>query len=437
MDEAGTSCRIVFMGGGSTQFAPALMADFVRAKELDPSQVVLVDRDPDKLERVYRLGLRLIEAAGSGCTLECTTDRREALAGADFVVVSVEVDRLAAWELDRRIPAALGVPQALGENGGPGGLAHALRQIPHVVEICQDVEAMCPGALVINLANPMSRILQAVRDATGVTIVGLCHEIQGGNQYLAHVLDMPPERIEVVAAGLNHFSWYLTIRDRATGRDLYPLVRERVPARLKNDRLLVADLLRVTGHLCVTNDSHAGEYLAGGHLWHTDWAPDAEPEDFLGGYLAQLDAIEARMGDILSGKRPPEELLEQHSGEVVDALIGAVRTKRDRAFDALNLPNRGLVPNLPDGCMVEVPGRVAGGRVEGRAVGELPPVLAGWCHLQAIIHALTARAALEGDRRAALEALLLDPVVPDHHTAERCLEALLQAHRPHLPRFFR
>ncbi len=429
--------RIVFIGGGSTKFAPSLLADFVRNAELSGSTIVLVDLDEQKLETVFRLGRRLIEAGGTDYALERTTDRRAALAGADFVIISVEIDRFATWERDRAIPERFGIRQALGENGGPGGLFHSLRQIPPIIEICEDIERLCPEALVLNLSNPMSRILQAVRDHTRVRTIGLCHEISGGNEYLAHVLDLPAERLEVVAAGLNHFSWYQEITDAQTGEDLYPRVRELIPDRLSQDRLLVADLLRLTGHLSIAGDSHVGEYLADGHLWRSSWAPGLEPIDFFALYRLHIAELDERIVSLAAGELGCEDFLGEPSGEIVADVIAAVVAGREERYDAFDLPNAGYIGNLPPDCIVEVPGRVTGDGFGGRKVAPLPPLLAGWCSVQAAIHKLTARAAMEGDRRAALEALLLDPVVPDRFCAEQCIEAMLEANRDHLPRFFR
>jgi alpha-galactosidase len=431
-----TGKKIIFIGGGSTQFAPGLIADFIRAKELHGSTIVLVDLDQDKLETVFKLGLRLLEAGSADYTLERTCDRRAALAGADFVIVSVEIDRMAAWEQDRKIPESFGINQALGENGGPGGLFHALRQIPPIVEICRDIERLCPEALVLNLSNPMSRILQAVYDNTKVRFVGLCHEIAGGNDYLAHVLERPKEDLAVVAAGLNHFSWYLRINEASTGRDLYPRVRELVPIRVNRDRLLVADMLRLTGYLSITGDSHMGEYLKDGHIWSAKWAPDTEPLDFFAWYMAYMKVQEEQIAELLSGTTPAASLLDKPSGEIVTDIISAVVCCRKQDFDAFNLPNQGYIPNLPEDCVVEVPGWIDGQKFGGRPVGPLPDVLAALCGRQAAIQKLCARAAMQGDRQAALKALLLDPVVPDRMVAEKCLESMLQANRAYLPRFF-
>lgn len=428
--------KIVLLGGGSTQFAPALISDFIRTEELYGSTIVLVDLDEKKLETVAQLGKCLLDASGADYKLESTTDRASALPGADIVIISVEINRFPLWEADRRIPKEFGIEQALGENGGPGGLFHAMRQIPPIVEICQDVERFCPSALVINLANPMSRILQAVHDYTGVKFIGSCHEIVDGQAYLSSLLDIPEERLRVVAAGLNHFTWYLKIHDKETGEDLYPAVRKLVPAKVNHVRLLVADLLRLTGYLCVTSDSHVGEYLANGHVWRTEWSPETDPLDFFAFYQMYLADVDERIKSLAEGVFPPEEFIKKPSGEAIADIITTLVQKGKKSFDAFNLPNNGYITNLPAGCIVEVPGRVDNGEVLGETVGSLPPLLVGWCNLQVAIHHLNVKAAMDGDRQAALEAMLLDPVVPDRFAAEKCLDAMLDANRAYLPRFF-
>lgn len=428
--------KIVFLGGGSTQFAPLLIADFIKQKDLYGSTIVLVDVNEEKLKLVYGLGQGLIKHCDAALKLEYTTDRVQALPGADFAIVSVEVNRMPLWKMDQRIPKEFGIEQAQGENGGPGGLFHAMRQIPVVVEICQDIERLCPDAMVINLANPMSRILQAVQDYTSVKFLGSCHEIVDGNGYLSALLELPGDRLHVVAAGLNHFTWYLDIRDKETGEDLYPMVRELAPTRVHMDRLLVADLLRLTGYLCVTSDSHAGEYLADGHVWRAAWASDVEPFDFFSAYQLYLKDTDDRVARAVAGSYPLDDFMQWPSGEIVAEIISSFAHDRTDRYNALNLSNDGYISNMSPNAIVEVPGWTNGGQVEGEPVGALPPVIAGWCNLQAEIHHLNAKAAMEGDRQAALEALLLDPVVKDRFAAEKCLDAMLEANRAYLPRFF-
>ena len=428
--------KIVFLGGGSTQFTPALIVDFIHAKGLYGSTIILVDLDEKKLGITSALAEKLVEVGGADYKIESTTDRKSALPGADYVIISVEINRFPTWEKDRSIPLEFGIEQAMGENGGPGGLFHSLRQIPPIVEICQDVEKLCPDALVLNLANPMSRISQGVHDYTKVKYIGLCHEIVDGNKYLSSLLDIPTEGLHVVAAGLNHFTWYLKIRDKETGEDLYPMVRELVPTDIHMDRLLVADLLRLTNILCVTSDSHVGEYLPGGHVWRTEWASDMEGFDFFSVYKIYIADIDKQMEQLIAGDYPAEDFIKNPTDEIVADIIETAAQGREKRYEAFNLPNDGYITNLPDDCIVEVPGVISGSDFGGEIVGPLPSIIAEWCRQQAFIHKLISKAAMEGDRQSALEAMLLDPVVPDRFIAEKCLDAMLEANRKYLPRFY-
>jgi alpha-galactosidase len=432
--------KIVLMGGGSTLFAPAVIVSFIRARELYGSTLVLVDIDARKLNAVFTLGQRLIEVGNADYTLERTTDRESALVDADYVITSVEVDRFKTWEQDRAIPEQFGIRQSLGENGGPGGLMHAMRQIPLVVEICQDVERICPDAWVLNLANPMSRILQGINDHTNVKFMGICHEIIDGGEYISSLLAMPEERIHIVAAGLNHFTWFLKLSDKETGEDLYPKLRKAVRENVHMDRLLVADLLRVTGFLTVTSDSHVGEYLAEGHLLKSEWAPHLDPLPFFDIYKIHVAGLEEKMQQVISGQYPAEEFLREGPPEILGEIMVDVINKLIHGdkirFNAFDIPNNGCISNMPSNCVVEVPAWIDRGEIRGEDVGPLPPILAGWCNLQATIHSLNVKAAIDGDRQAALDAMMLDPVVPDRLTAEKCLDAMLEANREYLPRFF-
>ncbi len=434
--------RIVFAGAGSIQFAPALLADIVRNPGLGDVELVMHDIDAERLDLTYQLALRMRPRARSNLRVEATTDPRAALAGADFVIISIELDRFERWDLDRDVPASLGVAQALGENGGPGGLFHALRMIPGAVALARHVELLCPNALVLNLTNPLSRICQAVHDAADIKLVGLCHEIHGGRADLRRILGVADGGLRLRAAGLNHFTWFTGITD-PHGADLYPRLREVASADpeafVTDSRLLTADIFRATGVHCVTNDSHAGEYLRGGHRWGCRWTPGREPLAFYEHYRAHVAEIEARVRRIVAGAEPLEQLLEQDSGEEVIDMIEAVIDGREWESEAINVPNGGpggpYIPDLPAWSIVEVPGTVGADGGVGEVVDDLPDWVLALCSVQVRIHRLTARAALHGDRQAAIEALFIDPSVPDLATAEAVFDALLDVHRDYLPMF--
>jgi alpha-galactosidase len=314
-----------------------------------------------------------------------------------------------------------------------------MRMIPGVVEICERVARLSPDALILNLTNPLSRICQGIANRTRAKFVGLCHEIHGGRQVLSRMLGVPEPDLRVRAAGTNHFTWFTSIRDNA-GNDLLPRVRETLTrdgfAAVKSDRLLVSEIFRVTGTYCVTNDSHAGEYFRYGHRWWCKWTPDATPHPFYEKYKAYVQAIEAKVRDAVAGKTPIAELMAKPSGEEVVPIIEHVFRGDGWCSDAINIPNRlASIPQLPPWAIVEVPGFINGSGGHGSQIPDLPRWVIAECHRQCMIHDLTVDAAMDGNRQAAIEALLIDAAVPDPATAEAVFDALFAAHRKYLPRW--
>ena len=374
--------KIVIIGAGSVSFGPAVLGDlFSLADRLRGSDVWLVDVNAGvgRMDGALR---RAPERQGLGApyTIHHTTDRREALPGADFVIVSVAVDRAATWKLDWQIPLKHGVRHVLGENGGPGGLSHALRNIPILLDIARDVERLAPGALILNFTNPMSRVCLAVHLHTRARFVGLCHQIGEGYRLVNKVLHLVPEdgqpwheltaaieqRLHLTAAGLNHFTFILDMREKGTGRDLYPEFRDKVKAMPPEFQLMSRRMLDTYGLFCATGDGHAGEYVG--------YAAETMP---LTGY--DFDAYErhgreqwARLQAVADGKAPVEV---RRSGERAVHIMDAILHDLNQPELAVNIPNGGCIANLPDDAVVEVPGIVNAAGVHGVHVGELP---GGW-----------------------------------------------------------
>ena len=241
------------------------------------------------------------------------------------------------------------------------------------------------------------------------------------------------------AAGTNHFTWFTSIQD-AAGNDLYPRVHEELKRAgheaVKPDRLLVSEIFRVTGTYCVTNDSHAGEYFRFGHRWWCQWVPDAAPHPFYDKYKAYVKAIEARVREVVAGGIPVAELLAKPSGEEVVSIIERVFAGQSWESDAINIPNRhASIPQLPAWAIVEVPGVIDGSGGSGSQVPDLPRWVIAECHRQCMIHDLTVDAALDGNRSAAIEALMIDAAVPDPAAAEKVFDALFAVHRKYLTRW--
>jgi alpha-galactosidase len=437
------SQRIVLIGAGSVSFGLGTLGDIFDSKVLEGSTIVLHDINPDALRKVEAIGQAHIKEKDLPFTLLATTDRREALQGAGFCVISIEVgNRFELWEQDWRIPQQYGIRQVYGENGGPGGLFHAMRIVPPILDICGDVMAICPAAHVFNFSNPMSRICLTVkRKYPNLRLAGLCHEIFALPRDLPAMLETPLSNLEFKAGGLNHFSVLLDVRYKDTGKDAYPDVRARAPAYYEShptiadlfrrwldpeapdepparkfvERGLFMAILERFGYLPVTTDSHFGEYVQWAHdvvdheaildffRWYKKWCLEREPASRLAG-----------------------------SHERVVPMIEGILTDSHQEEWAVNVLNDGFIDNLPHDLVVEVPATVDREGVHGVRLGALPKGIAGLLSNQVAVHDLTAEAILTSSRQVALQALLVDPIVDSLKAAEQTLDTILRLQTPYL-----
>jgi alpha-galactosidase len=239
------------------------LRDILNHPEIGGSTLRFVDINQERLAIYDRLAHKVNTLLDEPISIQSTTDRREALAGSDYVIVSVDTGHYTTWEQDFNIPARHGIRQILGELGGPGGLFHSLRQIPLHLEIARDIEALCPQAMVMVASNPLNRICLAMRRYSQVgQIVGLCHGVEMALYlYLNRVLNIDGDDMEVTAAGTNHLTWILDLRRKSTGEDLLPFMKERLSQLDDREQSLSRKLLDVYGYFSGTLDSHAGEYI--------------------------------------------------------------------------------------------------------------------------------------------------------------------------------
>lgn len=429
--------KIVLIGAGSYAFGYATFRDLFAARTtLAGSTVVLVDINPQALQLMHRFAQRLNEAAGYPFTFTATTDRRAALPGADFVIISIAVRRNELWRLDFQIPLKHGVRHVLGENGGPGGLFHAMRNIPIILDIAHDIEELAPHAFVINFTNPEGRICQALHRYTDLKFVGLCHGIEMMRRVAGRLLDLPPQQIDPTAGGLNHFSWVLTLRHAETGADLYPAfrqaVRERsdaVAAEFGHTLSLSRYLMETFGYWPLPSDDHVGEYLP--YAWEF-CGLEGYPFDRVDRESAEFRQQVERWAD---GLEPVTPLLTAEMHERAIPIITAMLTNAHQYELSINAPNRGYVANLPDDAIVEVPAVVDANGIHPISIGALPEPIAALCRTQITIIDRVVEAGVHGDRHAALQALLLDPHITSARQAEAILDELLTAQRDYLPQF--
>jgi alpha-galactosidase len=422
--------KIVLIGAGSVSFGTGTLCDLFGAHEaLRGSTLALVDADPIALERMLCVAQRMNAALAEPFTLQAATDRTEVLSGASFVIVAVAVQRNARWRLDFEIPLKYGAKQVLGENGGPGGLFHAMRNIPILMAICRDIERLCPGALVLNFTNPEGRLCLAATRYTDLQFVGLCHGIGMAQEVVSQALGLPISEIDPKAAGLNHFTWILDLRRAGTGEDLYPAFKAAM-AKTEGEELKLSRFMMDTfGYWPSPSDDHIGEYL--GSAW--EYA-GLEGYDFDAADRWSEEAT-ANLDRWGRGEAPIDELLQRRSGEIAVPIITGVLGNTHQYELAVNVPNRGLIPNLPDWAIVEVPATIDATGVHGVPVGPLPEPIAAMCRAQIAVIDRVVEAGVHGNRTAALQALLLDPVITSISQAEAILEELLEVHRDLLPQF--
>lgn len=438
--------KILLVGAGSTSFGISTVADFFQQREMfSGSTLVLCDIDAAKLARVQTLAERMNDAAGRPFQIASVTDFRRGMEGAQFVFVSTEVDRLERWKLDWEIPFKYGIQHVLGENGGPGGMSHALRTISLVLGIAREMEQRAPGAYLINYVNPLSRVCLAVTRYTKIKTIGMCHQINKGFSLAAQVLGLTPlvhehfppaeivrelkTKIDLKQAGLNHLTWMYDLRDKETGRDLYPEFRARLQDMPADWEPLSRRLFEAFGLFPVTGDGHAGEYFA-----YACETSDLKGYDFDGRAALGAD-LDARVERAAADDALRDEFMNADSGERGVNIAAAIANNLNEYELNVNVLNNGALPGLPAWAIVEVPAVVSGAGVTPLRVPALPAGITALLNQQAAIHDRVVEAAVHGDRQAALQALLLDPLVTSYSAAEQMLNELIQVHAGYLPNF--
>lgn len=429
------SPTIVVVGAGSTVFGLAVLQDLFQEPALRGSTLRLVDVSPQALDRMRRLAERLKGVSGWDVTVQATTALEEGLPGADFVIVSVAVDRIPSWQADHEMALRHGFASVFSENGGPGGLSHTLRSVPLVLGIAREVERLAPAAVLFNYTNPANRISLAISRYTEVRSVSLCHGVASTKEWIAGLLGRPYEAVDLQVAGVNHFNWIASLTDRPTGDDLMPAFRAALERLPPEEWQLCRHAFDRFGSFPTTGDDHVGEFLP----WGTEILGTGgyDFEDF-GRHARELSERVEGWG---RGEGSVADLLAERSGEgkvggSAIVLIGDILERRSSMPPSLVLPNDGLIPDLRADAVVEVAGLVTDGELGGRRVGELPAPVRALVAREQEVQSLAVDAAVRGSRELALQALLLDPIVRSAQAAEAFLYEALTRHRTQLPRFW-
>jgi len=440
--------KITIIGGGSVHWMPTIVRDLAVTPGLSRSHIVLEDIEPQHLDCTLPMARRILSEAGTGCTLEATTDQRAALDGADYVILTISTGGLDAMRHDLEIPEKYGLFQSVGDTVGPGGISRALRNIPVVVGIARDMEQLCPDAWLLNYTNPLSALCRCVTRTTGIRVIGLCHEIHGCFRLLRDIFNVETnDRFDWRVAGVNHLIFLLDLR--LDGRDAFPRLRRFMREHPLFDRSAVPptsphfplqdragpqfELSKAFGALPASGDRHVAEFFPDLLTDETDRGRKYGIELTR---IAHRQALRreafARVARLASGEEPIDL---QPSEELAARLIAAFETGR-QCTDVMNLPNTGQIANLPADAIVETRATVKAGAVTPEPVGELPLAIRALLAHHIRVQEMTVEAALTGDRRLALEAFLLDPLARTAEAQERMFDELLDANHHHLPQFF-
>jgi alpha-galactosidase len=463
--------KITFIGAGSTVFAKNLMGDILSYPELSDSTITLFDINPERLSTSERVANAVADFFGAKPTIEVTSDRRKALDGADYAISMIQIGGYKPCTVtDFEIPKKYGLRQTIADTLGIGGIMRGLRTIPVLLDMCADMEEVCPDVTFLQYVNPMAMNCMAISRASKIRTVGLCHSVQGTAEALAEDINVPIEEINYVCAGINHMAFYL--RFERDGEDLYPRIRQVAEAgtfgrryRELSDKVRY-EVLRRTGYFVTESSEHFSEYVP--------WFIKRDRLDLLEQFEIPLDEYIGRcemqitswgfmreklehpeknlskeFGAAMQKAGVPSDYLPQvvedfenidkieRSHEYGSGIIHSMETGQPRVIYG-NVANNGLIDNLPQGCCVEVPCVVDKNGVQPTKIGVLPPHLAAMMRTNVNVQELTVEAALTGKREHIYHAAMLDP----HTAAELSLDQiwsmvdeLIAAHGDWLPAY--
>ncbi len=458
--------KITCLGAGSYSFGLSTLITLLQSETLRGAEIALVDINQESLDLISALANWLNSAWNSGKTITSHSWHKSALKGSDFVINAIEVQpREQLWQQDFELSQKFGLRQPYGENGGPGGFAHAARNVNAVLEIARDMEAQCPQAWFINFSNPLHRVCYLIDHYSSIKSLGLCHQLAMGYAMVAKTLapvygfdpggdflsthadpanhlpgrkmaELGMEHVEITAAGLNHFTWMTELKDRKTGADLYPLFREQWKKIPGNFEPLTQRVFQAFGLFPIPGDEHLCEYLP----WMTcqrtkPWEKfDLSLYDWK--YYEMIREQQwQEIAQHITDKTQLHNYDHAHSEGAVE-IIEAMLTDSGRLWEAVNIPNDGFIEGLPNDAIVEVPAKVKQDGFHVDSSFDMPKGVLALLQREVMTSQLCIDSVVQGDRQLAVQSLLLDPVIDDLDLAEEILDEILQTNKKYLPQFF-
>ncbi|ESP89782.1 alpha-galactosidase [Candidatus Halobonum tyrrellensis] len=430
--------KITFIGAGSMVFSVKLVGDILSFPALDDSTVALMDIDESRLEKTTRVAEAMVDNEGLDATIQSTTDRREALDGADYVLNMINVGGTEPFENEIRIPERYGVEQAIGDTIGPGGIFRGLRTIPTMLDIASDIAEVCSDALLLNYTNPMSILCQTMFEATDVETVGLCHSVPHTAAAIADYVGVPEEELDYWVAGINHVAWFLEASH--DGESVYPALHDAMddPETYERDTVRF-EMMRHFGYFPTESSHHMSEYVPYfrtdeatiEEMTGTDYAERMPTATYLEGWRERSDSRDDPELDVDLG-----EVTVDRSEEYASRLIHSVETDTRRRLN-LNVSNEtDAITSLPSDACVEVPVLVDGAGLHPCSVGELPSSIGTFPQQHAAVNRLVVEGALENDRAKVHRAVKQDPLTAaalELDEIHEMTEELLDANAAYLP----
>lgn len=411
------SFKIAFIGAGSIGFTRRLLADLLTVPGFRDIEVAFTDINAENLRMVYELCQRDIEANGLPIKITTTLDRREAFRDAKYVINSVRIGMLEAFEMDVNIPLKYGVDQCVGDTLCAGGVLYGQRSAYAALEFCRDIEEVAaPGCILLNYANPNAMVTWMCNKYSSVKTIGLCHGVQGGHRQIAEALGYRQDEVDIICAGINHMTWYISVKHN--GEDLTGKILEAYEnnPKLSRTEKVRIDMLRRFGYYSTESNGHLSEYIP----WYRknekellNWIDlDVWDHGETGGYLRVCQEGRSWFETDFPNwmKEPPMQFVpEKRSQEHGSYIIESLETGRIYRGH-FNVVNNGAISNLPDDCIVEVPGYVDANGINITRVGDLPLGPAACCMSNINVQRLAVEAAYHGDDLLLKQALMLDPL---------------------------